>query len=65
MTVEQLLADLQAGLITKPEARLASYAQVVFPLLDTLKSITGKRGFGYQDYEAWWKTEGKKFEVID
>lgn len=65
MTVEQLLADLQAGLIPKPDARLSSYAQVVFPLLDSLKSITGKPGTGYQDYQAWWDAEGKKFEVID
>lgn len=65
MTVEQLLANLQAGLIPKPDVRLSTYNQIVPPLLDTLKSITGVVGYSYKTYQKWWDDHGKKFEVID
>jgi hypothetical protein len=41
------------------------YSQIVPPLLDTLKAITGKAFTSYKDYQKWWDEEGKKFEVID
>lgn len=44
---------------------VATYAQIVPPILDALKSITGKAFTTYKDYEKWWKEEGDKFEVID
>lgn|GEM_PF-4033817 len=44
---------------------LWSYAELVPPILDALKSITGKVFTGYQDFEKWWTAEGKDFEVID
>ena len=45
--------------------QVATYAQLVPPLLNALKSITGKTFTTYRDYAKWWDQEGAKFEVID
>jgi hypothetical protein len=45
--------------------QISTYAQIVPPILDTLKSITGKTFTTWKDYSKWWDKERDKFEVID
>lgn len=66
MTVQQLLENLQQLQNQRVAAwEVSVYAQIVPPLLDALKSITGKAFSSYKDYQKWWDEEGDKFEVID
>ena len=45
--------------------QVSAYQQLVPPLLDTLKSITGKTFSSHKEYKKWWDEEGGKFKVID
>ena len=66
-TVQDLLAQLTQNLKnnqTPPQA-LSAYSLIVMPLLDTLKSITGKVFTSAKEYDQWWIKEGANFEVID
>ena len=45
--------------------QISTYHQIVPPILNALKSITGKTFNSYKDYKKWWDEEGAKFKVVD